>query len=104
MELLNSINQNEIKGGIQRDPNGNIIFIPISSGYYGHPSGPSATLLMGYIYAGDGTPIQAFRNVSGDAGWDTDCHGMSFTDGQFWINDDQVNMILAGDGYIQVPS
>jgi RHS repeat-associated protein len=28
-----------------------------------------------------------------------DCHGTSFADGQFWINNDQVKKILKGDNY-----
>ncbi len=28
-----------------------------------------------------------------------DCHGVTFGDGEYWINNDQVDKILKGDGY-----
>jgi hypothetical protein len=28
------------------------------------------------------------------------CHGFTFTESNYWINDDQVNLILAGDSYV----
>lgn len=39
-------------------------------------------------------------NTGSDSGWDTGCHGVSFADGLYWINNDQVGSILSGDGYI----
>jgi hypothetical protein len=30
------------------------------------------------------------------------CHGLTFADRKFWINDDQVETILTGDGYQMV--
>ncbi|MFV0388154.1 MAG: RHS repeat-associated core domain-containing protein, partial [Pyrinomonadaceae bacterium] len=82
----------------------------------------------GNIYADDGTKIEAFKNgkmeakavdnkgneltaetkaVQADlakletAGYNntTDCHGNTFADGQVWINNDQVEKLLKGDGY-----
>jgi hypothetical protein len=64
-----------------------------------HPSGSSAQVQMGVIYADDGTEIQAFKNITGDKGWDTDCHGVTFAEGQVWINNDQVDKLLIGDNY-----
>lgn len=56
----------------------------------------------GYIYADDGTKIEAYRNICCDDGFDTDCHGATFADGKYWINNDQVNKILKGDSYREV--
>ena len=33
---------------------------------------------------------------------DTDCYGVTFGDGKFWINNDQVPSILKGDAYKEV--
>ena len=33
---------------------------------------------------------------------DTDCYGVIFGDGKFWINNDQVPSILKGDAYKEV--
>ena len=56
------------------------------------------------MLADDGTPIQAFQNRSGDSGFDTDCHGNTFADGDYWISNDQVDKVLTGDSYQQVDS
>lgn len=32
----------------------------------------------------------------------TDCHGLTFTEGKYWINNDQVDTILTGDRYTDV--
>jgi hypothetical protein len=56
-------------------------------------------MVRGYIYANDGTKIEAYQNLTGNKGWDTDCHGQTFADGKFWINNNQVNKILKGDRY-----
>ncbi len=75
------------------------------------------------VFADNGTPIEAMRLVSSaqvNAVFDkngslmstsssavdnsqfdcvADCHGYTFTDNRLWINDDQVETILANDGY-----
>ena len=33
---------------------------------------------------------------------DCDCHGVTFVDGDLWINNDQVDDLLEGDNYTQV--
>lgn len=87
-------------GRVKVDAKGNVIFKaqgkPI---LVNHPSGSSAQVQMGVIYADDGTEIQAFKNITGDKGWDTDCHGVTFAEGQVWINNDQVDKLLIGDNY-----
>ncbi|WP_398453338.1 hypothetical protein AB3466_17815 [Sphingobacterium thalpophilum] len=106
---LNVVRPNDLTsiiGGIQRDSAGNIIFVATGSVNVSHPSGYGGTagMIAGYILADDGTQIIAYKKASGDAGWDTDCHGVSFGDGEFWINDDQVNGLLSGDNYSAIPS
>lgn len=90
-------------GKIKHDSKGNVIFSAVGDPVdVSHPSGSTARVQMGYVYADDGTEIEAFRNISGDKGWDTDCHGVTFADGQVWINNDQVDKILKGDDYKKV--
>jgi hypothetical protein len=92
-------------GRLQRDDNGGLIFETtgeIAKGYYKTPEGEikQTTLLWGCLFAGDGTRIRAAMNVDRENPWaDTDCHGLTFADGRYWINDDQVNAIIRGDGY-----
>jgi RHS repeat-associated protein len=87
-------------GRVIRDSNGNIVYATTGqTGTFQHPSGDKATLEIGYIFADDGSPIQVFKNVDGGAGWNTNCHGTTFSDGQYWLNNDQVPALLKGDGY-----
>lgn len=91
-------------GGVIRVRNGNIIYLTTGEQVLSqHPSGNTATVEVGYIYTDNGTPIMAFKNIDGDSGWDTNCHGTSFTDGRFWINNDQVPILLEGDSYEIIP-
>jgi hypothetical protein len=53
----------------------------------------------GFIQADNGKKIDAFQLVGGSAAYKCDCHGLTFGDGKFWINNDQVNKLLKGDGY-----
>ena len=55
----------------------------------------------GLLVANDGTKIRARYKVQKNIypGDNFDCHGYTFTDGCFWIDDDAVEAILKGDGY-----
>ena len=56
----------------------------------------------GYLYTDDGTPITAWKNLSKDVPqFDTNCFGLTFADGKYWI-DDNVQKIIDGDSYKQV--
>ena len=68
-----------------------------------HPSGSKAQLEVGYVFANNFTPIVVFNNISDDIEWDTNCHGTSFIEGKYWLNNDQVNSLLEGDNYISIP-
>lgn len=91
--------QGEVKGGILRDANGNIIFVSTGITSVTHGSGYSTSMETGYIYTDDGAAVEVFFNLGGDPGFDTDCHGVTFAGGQYWINDSEVESILVGDGY-----
>jgi RHS repeat-associated protein len=56
-----------------------------------------ATLPVGRMQADDGTPFDGLRDTGGP--YQSNCHGYTFADGRYWINDDQVQTILDGDGY-----
>ncbi len=51
----------------------------------------------GYLYTDKGTPIQAFRSNDRDPSADCNCHGLSFGDGRFFIDNTQVQTILDDD-------
>ena len=57
---------------------------------------------IGYIFADDETPIKVYRNITSNLGADTNCHGVTFSDGDFWINPAQIPTILKGDSYIEI--
>ena len=87
-------------GKIIRDTKGNIVYVTNGDrNIFDHKSGLSVTLEIGYVFADDGTPVQVLKNIDSNACWDTNCHGTSFTDGRFWLNNDQVPTLLEGDGY-----
>jgi RHS repeat-associated protein len=99
----NPVRMVDLDGRVLRDTKGNIVYSTTGqTGTFQHPSGSTATLEVGNIFTDDGTPIQVFKNVSGDAGWNTNCHGTTFADGQYWLNNDQVPALLKGDGYKEV--
>ena len=89
-----------------RDEDGNFIFETEGDlkEFTHDGSNLKSTKQGGYLYADDGTPIfaTANREVS-NPGSDTNCHGYTFGDGQYWINPDQVPDILVGDRYENVP-
>jgi hypothetical protein len=84
-----------------RDENGVLVFQPegeVSKDY--HASGKSAMTQDGWLYTDDGIPVAASTNRDiSEPGFDTNCHGYTFGDGQYWINPDQVPKILEGDDY-----
>ena len=87
-------------GKIRRDKHGNPKF-----GKEGgertvqHPSGPTAKVQPGNLYADSGDKIEAQKLAEGDKSFKTDCHGLTFADGKYWINNDQVDKLLKGDNY-----
>ncbi|WP_333809270.1 DUF6443 domain-containing protein [Flavobacterium sp.] len=92
-----------VEDPIQRDKDGNIVFV--SAGYgenVQHPGG-SNDFEVGYIFADDGTPIKVLNNSQGGTKeWDTNCHGTTFADGKYWIDNREVPALIKGDGYKSV--
>ena len=104
----NPVKYTDPDGRIQIKKDGEFIFY-VKIDFSGNPKvtqknvTPKTTINVeeGYIKTNDGTEINVFYNRSRDAfpEYNYDCHGFTFTDGTFWINDDEVEKILIGDGY-----
>src|SRR6185295_8784036 len=70
---------------------------------YTHESGQSGIVQYGHIFGNDGTAIVAFRNnPDGNSALDTNCHGLTFADGQYWIFNNDIPTLLDADGYKKV--
>ena len=97
----NPIKYTDPDGRLMRDENGRLKFSEFGDPQpVTHPSGSSAYVQFGYLYTDDGTPIESFSNREvSNPGFDTDCHGVSFADGMYWINNEMVQKILDGDNY-----
>ena len=101
----NPTNFIDADGNLIRDKNGNIVFVPLGKMEVKHDGAKGLTTIMtvGYIFANDGTKIEVLKNDEPEKiGWNTDCHGSSFTDGVYWINNNQVPTLLAHDGYLEI--
>ncbi len=94
----------DIDGHLITDGKGNIVFIPVGKTHVAHGGDPSgADVIEGYVFANDGTAIAVFKNTDAmKKGWDTDCHGATFTGEKYWINNDQVPALLKGDSYQEI--
>jgi hypothetical protein len=53
----------------------------------------------GTVRENDGAAVEAFKNLGELSHLDFDCHGMTFANKELWINNDQVEKILKGEGY-----
>ena len=91
-------------GSVIRDRNGKIKYYSDGTLVRAtHPSGSTAILERGYIYANDGTQIEVLKNIGyASDGWNTNCHGTTFADGEYWLNNEQVPLLLNGDWYTVV--
>jgi len=94
------INLGDPTGQIQRNKNGirwdrdwSAPLLPVKRG------NAKAKLQRGLVYADNGSEVEAYRKESGHPGWDTNCHGTTFADGRYWIDNDEVDKILSGDRY-----
>lgn len=67
---------------------------------------PEVLAEYGYLFTDKGTPIRAYQRLKSTPNpnglsYDADCHGVSFTNGKYWIDNDQVSTILK-DEYSEV--
>lgn len=98
----------------KRDENGEIIAIDQGSpAFVQHGGAPGEAFKVQpvKIQLKDGTWIEGFRSFNEstkngvdftpDHRFQADCHGVTFADGKYWVNDDQVETILVGGGLKQ---
>jgi len=95
------INNSDLLGLLQLDNSGKLKFKPKEWQNRGTRN-YSGSQLMGYLYTDSGQKVEAYQNFSGHPQLDTDCHGYTFANGKYWINNNQVTKILGGDGYRRV--
>lgn len=95
-------------GMLQRDKNGNVLFLLSGTSSYMGAKNTELTLSFnemenGYVIGDDNiTKILAQKNFKGTPGWDANCIGNEFADGQVWIQPRYVGRILRADGYEKV--
>ena len=80
----------------QKDHNGNPMEDPLIRD-------KDVKVAWGYLLTNKGTKIRCYYkfNRSEKTEYNFDCHGLTFTNGTFWINNSQVEKILSDDGYIK---
>lgn len=104
--LGNPILLTDSDGSVVRDENGKIIFNPVGNPIpVKHEADDSKAEILfqpGYMTADDGSKIDIFKNLSNDKRYDTNCHGVTFADGEYWVNPDKVDNILKGDNYQEI--
>ncbi len=100
-------------GSIQKDADGRYIYVSWGRGE--GKSGDRTTIFQfGYVYADTGNwwdrflrrrghKIQVLKNLKPNINpqFNTDCHGFTFIEEKYWIDNDQVRAILKYDGYIK---
>ncbi|GMO58263.1 MAG: hypothetical protein Ta2G_18350 [Termitinemataceae bacterium] len=98
----NPVKYTDPDGKLIRDINKELVFQHYG-GYDTFVAGRYSSLMaVGNLLANNGTPIEALQNIAPVPQLDTNCHGTTFADGKYWINPDQIDSILAGDGYKKV--
>ena len=86
---------------LQVDSQGNPIFTPQGSPIAVDPSraGP-ATLQPGTLTTTNGFSVTAYQNLSNNMAWNCDCHGYTVANGQFWIDNGDMQSLLATQTYL----
>jgi RHS repeat-associated protein len=96
----NPLRYTDEDGLLKRDKSGNLIFEPVGlPRFERHTSGEGSTVQYGYLTADNGDKILAFKNIGSNYLLDCDCHGLTFADGEYFIDNGQVKTLLAGDKY-----
>jgi len=112
-------------GLLQRDPDGSLKVVLGSIVGMTHAGARDQVFRVqeATLFADNGSPVQATTVLSSVAGVGdvlnkvtgtiesqpnnrnpmcTDCHGVTFADGNYWIDNDQVDTILSGDNYAAI--
>ncbi len=102
------------KDAFKRDQNGDIVAVddgnPIIVGH-GGAQGEGFRVQPVKLQLKDGTWIEGYRSLNQsttdgttfktDYRFQADCHGVTFAEGKYWINDDQVDTMITGGGFKQ---
>jgi RHS repeat-associated protein len=65
-------------------------------------SGTTFQAMIGFLQTDNGVRIQADFNLDGDRSGDANCHGLTFGDGEFSIDNKQIATLIENDGYHEV--
>lgn len=104
----NPISKNDPTGMVERDANGKIKWQPLNHvekwpdfpDFTNPPQYSTRHMQKGLVKANDGkTQVTMWKLLQGACGAITDCHGVSFGDSTYWINDQDVDTLLKADGY-----
>jgi len=97
------VNKVDPSGQIKRDRNGNYVFKEDGPReIMTHQGGQSSQMQRGFMKTDNGRQFAALLNTGNNRGMDADCHGFTFAEGKYWINNSEVGKILAGDRYVKV--
>jgi hypothetical protein len=96
----------------KRDASGNIVATKVGSPFASGHGGAPGTIFVLQEYQlelQDGSKVEAYKSlgvydparasITPDHRMDSDCHGVTFTNGEYWINNDQVDKTLSGGGF-----
>jgi hypothetical protein len=111
-KILHNIPGRANTSAFQHNADGSIVATPVGGPVdVGHGGAPGERFRAQQydLTLADGTTIPAFTsssrvdsttaNLVPDPRMGTDCHGVTFTNGQYWINDNDVDTLLAHGGY-----
>jgi RHS repeat-associated protein len=110
----NPLRYDDPDGRIRRDKVGNPVFTPMGpagggretrSDESGRPVTRRVMFQPGYLEADDGRRIPAYENrpdLGSNKLYQCDCHGLTFADGKYWVQDNDVQGLLEGDSYMAV--
>ena len=90
----------DLDGRVIRDQDGKIVYATNGETLViGHASGQSSVVEIVYVFADDGTAIRVYRNVGKNNGFDTNCYGTTFLDGQYWLDNNEAIELIEADNY-----
>ena len=116
---IDNIPSRAARAAFQKDAAGHIVGEPVGQpfltshgGFIDPSTGQPSTYFVAQNYElrlENGRTVNAMKSLGQwdqnnhviipDARMDTDCHGLTFTNGEYWINDDEVDKILVNGGY-----
>jgi RHS repeat-associated protein len=78
----------------ERDADGKLKFEEVGEDVANLRGVGPTKVMRGYLITKDGKKVPAFRNLSGDLRGDRDCHGFCLADGEYWINNPDMQVFL----------